>query len=521
MQADRTRRTTVAVRPEAELRARPRLFAALEAAFEVDFAADRGGEAEATIAIGEEAPDNGMPALVLGRGSGSPPRRAAVRLADCEMVDERIRGISILDPLDAPAPNPSGESPEVLASSGSRAAWTRTKGSPSTDRVASSLPELEPPQTLRELLDEHPLALIAVVEFIRGLDPAYASSRPASRAAILFDDPNLRWRTYGFIDYGQLLAHADAHGYHASMAMIPLDGGRQHRATVGLFRGRPDRLSLAFHGNDHIAAELMRVENDEEAASVVAQALRRAIRFESRYGLGIDRVMTAPHGMCSAAAAGRLAPLGFDALCAIHPLPWSEHPPAGRPLAGWRPAEFAAGCAVIPRLPLSVDGAEIALRAYLDQPVILYGHHEDLAGGLDLLAEKAAIVNRLGTVRWSGLGEIAASNNDSRLRDGVLHVRPYSHRLQVPLAKGVKSLAVERPSQPDADFAGWTTGSGLCPFDMPVPVFGRRVELRLVPCTALDPAGVPAPRSSFWPVLRRAATETRDRLRPLARVGPA
>lgn len=518
MQEDRTRRTTVAVRPEAELRARPRLFAALEAAFQVDFTADPSEQAEATIAIGEEAPDNGMPGLVLGRGPGNASRRTDVCFADYEALDERLRGISVLDRLDAPAINP-GESSEVLASSGSHAAWTRTNGSPGTDRVASSLPELESPATLRALLDERPLALIAMVEFLRRLDSAYAGSRPASRAAILFDDPNLRWRTYGFIDYAQLLAHADAHGYHASIAMIPLDGRRQHRATVGLFRGRPDRLSLAFHGNDHVADELLRVETDGKAAAVLAQALRRVIRFESRYGLDVDRVMTAPHGMCSAAVAENLAPLGFDALCAIHPLPWSEQAPANRPLAGWRPAEFAAGCAVISRLPLTVDATEIALRAYLDQPVILYGHHEDLADGLDLLAEKAAIVNRLGAVRWSSLGEIAASNNDGRPRHGVLRVRPYSHRLQVPLAKGVRSLAVERPSEPDADFAGWTTGSGLFPFDMPVPVSGREIELRLVPCTALDPTAIPAPRSSFWPVLRRAATETRDRLRPLGRVG--
>ena len=39
--------------------------------------------------------------------------------------------------------------------------------------------------------------------------------------------------------------------------MIPLDAGRPHRAAAALFRERPDRLSLVFHGNDHIKGELM------------------------------------------------------------------------------------------------------------------------------------------------------------------------------------------------------------------------------------------------------------------------
>ncbi len=177
--------------------------------------------------------------------------------------------------------------------------------------------------------------MLALVELLRSVGAADAYEPPPLRAAILFDDPNLRWRTYGFIDYRRLLDHAEANGYHASIATIPLDGGRQHRATVELFRRHPERLSLAFHGNDHLRRELLGAEDQTRARAIVAQALRRIARLESRYGLRVDRVMTAPHGMCSAAVAAALPPLGFDALCAIHPLPWRESAPAERPLAGW------------------------------------------------------------------------------------------------------------------------------------------------------------------------------------------
>src|SRR5262249_11894069 len=154
------------------------------------------------------------------------------------------------------------------------------------------------------------------------------------------------------------------------------------------------------------------------------QAIRRVEGFEARYGLPVDRVMTPPHGMCSASVARALGAVGFDAVCAIHPLPWAERPPASRPLAGWGPAGVAEGCSVIPRPPPGSSDAEIGLRAFLDQPLVFYGHHEDLAGGLDRLAEISDRVARLGAPRWCSLGEIAATNFASRRMGDALRVRP-------------------------------------------------------------------------------------------------
>ena len=409
------------------------------------------------------------------------------------------------------------EGADILAEADGQPVWLRQHaGGPARDELAARLPELKPSQGLRDLFWHDALALVALVGFLRGLAEPLAYRPPPLRATVLFDDPNLRWRTYGFIDYRRLLAHADAHGYHASMAMIPLDAGRQHRAAVELFRRRPDRLSLAFHGNNHSRQELLARRRRRRDRDLAAQALRRVDRFEGRTGLRVDRVMTPPHGMCSAGAAAALAPLGFDALCAIHPLPWTEQPPPERPLAGWGPAEFAAGCAVIPRAPLWIDRAEIAVRAYLDQPLVFYGHHEDLAEGLDVLAELATSVNGLGEVRWTSLGEIATSNWAARLDGELLRVRPYTHRARVALPETARAIAVERPRDLGAGFAAWSlTGEGAFAFDAPVPCPPGEREVRLTPFVAIDPAAVPAPGPSVWPALRRAATETRDRLRPL------
>jgi hypothetical protein len=511
--------TTVAVHPAAALDERPRLFAALAAAYPVEF---RPGPADAAAAEIHFAPSNRLalrpsntaPALVLGDRPWFGAAAAEVTFeAD---ADRRLSGVELSDPLDGPEPeHEDGE--QVLARRPGRPVWTRVDGLAPVERVASSLTELGPDQSLRALLFERPLAMVALVRLLRAACAADLPAPPKPRAAYVFDDPNLRWRSYGYIDFGRLLRHADEHDYHAAMAMIPLDAGRQHRRTVDLFRSRPDRLSVVMHGNNHLSRELLRLDDGPAALASAAQAVRRAESFEERNKLPMDRVMMPPHGMCSAGSAAALAAVGFDALCAIHPLPWLERPPADRPLAGWEPAEFASGCAVIPRLPLGVAPWELALRAFLGQPLVVYGHHGDVAGGLDPLAETAAAINRLGEVEWCSLGRIAAGNAATRLEDGVLRVQPYSHRMSLSVPAAADSVAVEAPRQEADRFTGWSLGDGPAgAFGEPTAVgSAERVTLRLRSAAAVDPATVAAPGATLWPLVRRTATETRDRLQPL------
>lgn len=526
---DRDSKTAVAVTPAAALRSRPRLFAALEQAFPVRFHA---GESESAASIhfcdnpegtGTDCQRDGAgPRLLVGDNPGSGARSQTVAFAACGPLDQRLRGLAIADPLDGPSLDSVGDD-DVLAVAAGHATWTRSCGPGHIERVGSALPELGADEALRDLLLLRPLATAALVSFLRTIASDGAFTPPEPRAAFLFDDPNLRWRSYGFIDFGRLLEHADEHGYHAAMAMIPLDAGRQHRATVELFRRRGDRLSLVMHGNNHLSQELLRPEDDSEALMIAAQALRRAVDFEARHNLRMDRVMTPPHGMCSANSTRALASLGYDALCAIHPLPWREQAPPERPLSGWDPAEFADGCAVIPRLPLGTAASELALRAFLGQPLVIYGHHGDLADGLEPLAETAAAVNALGDVRWSSLGEIATANSATR-RDGpLLRVRPYSHRLRLAIPEGVDSVAVEQPRGDTERLGGWSlNGSAPRPFGTVAELEPGIAKIRLQPTMPVDPAEVPPPTGRrIWPVVRRTATETRDRLRPLLRTGAA
>jgi hypothetical protein len=530
------RRIAVAVCPGAALAARSRLFAALEDAFPVSFVAGaappaaapstkEGVAAAIAISEGEHLPTaESLPSAIPVVAFGGTPRRGAepggVRFVDAAPVDRALQGLAVTDPLDGPDLDPFQPGQRVLAAAGLRAFWTRSTGPFAVDQVGSALPELGPEQSLRDLLFARPLATVALVELLRAATGTGAL-RPPPRASFIFDDPNLRRPRYGFIDYRRLLLHAEEHGYHAAMAMIPLDGRHQHRATVDLFRRNPGRLSLTMHGNDHRSRELLRPSSAAEAVPIAAQALRRAARFEATYQLRMDRVMTPPHGMCSAASAGALGRLGYDALCAIHPLPWRESAPPECPVAGWEPADFAAGCAVIPRLPLGLTGTtELALRAFLGQPLILYGHHVDLAGGLGPLATAAADINRLGDVHWSSLGEIAATNFVGPLEGGTLRVRPYSGRLRIEVPAGAGALAVECPRDADERLAGWSVAGGAPqPFGAAVECAPGSAEVRLHPADPLDLEAAPYPRPRVWPLVRRTATETRDRLAPILMAG--
>lgn len=513
----------MAVKPGSAVVARARLFGALEQAFPVSFqpgAAEGGGaEAELVFTGACEPPcgDAGaVPTFFIGSRESFGRGPSSVVFGSACSVDPRLRGISVLDPLGGPELRGLTGSEEVLASSGSRPVWVRACAPGQVHRVDATLPELAPERALRDELFERPLALVALVQFLREVTKRHAFEPPPLRASFLFDDPNLRRGTYGFIDYRELLRHADRHGYHAAMAMIPLDTWIQSQGTVSLFRAHPERLSLLFHGNNHESRELMQPVGERVAAASMAQALRRAARFEARYDLQMDRVMVPPHGMCSRTFARALGSLGFDALCAIHPLPWTERPPAKLPLAGWGPAEFGAGCAVLPRVPMSIPFWQVALRAYLNQPIIVYGHHEDVEAGLQPLERLASLVGQLGSVKWSSIGAIGASNYSTKLDGGALRVRPHSGRILVEVPEGAELLVEAPGGDVDGRFAGWAAGgSGRLEFGAAVDCGPGSVEVRLVPARPLDAGGIPDPPRRPWPVLRRAATEARDRLLPV------
>jgi hypothetical protein len=521
----------VGVHPAAALERRSDLFGALREAFPgVRFVARGPGELtaiDALIEFGDSrtataAAKAGVRALALLGPEAPAGKLAEVTLGDCDGIDRRLKGRALADRhLGAAASLPTQG--QVLAQHGGRPLWTRQG---LLDIAAVGPDELGAAEPLRmRLRGERCLALLPLLELLRRLD-ADGWQPPPLQAAFLLDDPNLHWPSYGFVKLRELADHGDRHGYHLALAMVPLDAWFAHPAAARLLRER-DSLSLLVHGNDHLAQELGRA--DGGALSLAAQAQRRIGAFERRSGIPVSRVMAPPHEACSAAIADALPRTGFEAITMTRPFPWltrspqqwlAESPEGGR-LAGWRPADLTAnGLPVMLRHPLAGSGhssSEVVLRAYLNQPLILYGHQGDLADGLDVLARLTAAVNRLGAVRWGSLGEIAAANFERRRDGDILRIRPYSRCLEVEVPAGVTELVVERPPGSQVEDLVQAPGRrARCGEALPVRA-GERLELRLISPDAVAPEAISPPPRRAWPLARRIAAEARDRAAPLRR----
>jgi len=519
-------RPVIGVLPAVELAAHSRLFEALELAFAVRFVARGAGDAlDGVLALGPSAQppseDGSLPptaTLKLAGGAGRSGGVCDVRLAVHPGVDRRMRNVVLAGQAAGPSLHPVDE--ESLAFGPGGPVWTRRSGPQPIDRVAACLPILASCQTLLDALHgPYSLGLLALIEFIRalGADPV---SRPRLRAAFVFDDPNLRLGRYGYINYRRLCEHADAHGYHAAMAMIPLDTRCQSPETVAMFRARPDRLSLVMHGNNHSKRELMTTRDFPAALSLCAQSLRRVARFEVQTSLRVDRVMMPPHGGWSRITARALGALGFDALCATQHRPPTDGGPEAVPAAGLTPAGFVDGCAIVPRVPLTLDRTGIALRAFLGHPLVLYGHHDDLALGLEPLAAVTELVNDLGDVRWSSIGEIVESNYDLRVDGRTAAVRPWAGRMRIAIPDGIEKLTVQEPfgARARAGLAGWTdSGGALREFGENRPVASGDGIIRLRSAWQTDSWTIAPPGRSLTAVLRRRLAEARDQLAPVRR----
>ena len=132
---------------------------------------------------------------------------------------------------------------EVIASGSSGPYWTVTAGPRRMHRVRAVLPRLESDDVLRDaLLQERAFPLVAVIHFLRELPARLANASAASGDPVRRSEPApTALRVHRL---RALVAHADTHGYHATMAMIPLDARLPH-ARRRRHVPRPGRPALA------------------------------------------------------------------------------------------------------------------------------------------------------------------------------------------------------------------------------------------------------------------------------------
>ena len=365
------------------------------------------------------------------------------------------------------------------------------------------------------------LEMVPLLHWLRHICATTEYHGPPLRATFVFDDPNLHWPRYGFIDFKQVAAHAERENYHVSCATIPLDTWFTHRATSEVFRTNPSRLSLAIHGNNHIKKELLRTYTHAERISLLRQAIRRIERLERSSGVPVSRVMVPPHGACSEEMLAELPKCGFEAACISHGSlrAHNRHKGWTRDL-GYLPSESLHGCPVIPRWAFAANTQNtILLAAYLRQAIVLRGHHQDLKDGIELLDELARFINGLGAVTWSNLTNLSRGNYSWRLNGDTFVLKPLSVKLNVLLPGEAKRLLLlEDPAQGagkrwrienDGDVISGTSLSD----DISLPTgTARTLLIERVIEHSLTVVNDSKLWSNPWPCVRRLLTEARDRL---------
>lgn len=457
-----------------------------------------------------------------------------VHFGDSDGLERCIRGrVMREDSGELPQGMETESEDEVLARKAGIPVWVkRRRGKGSCQITGIAPPVLGKGQYLFQHLNSKSfMGLLPLMSFLGGVVKAVDWRGPAPRACFVFDDPSLYWSSYGFLNFQQLAEHAVRHDYCVSVAMIPIDTWWVKESVAELIRNYSPRLSLAIHGNNHTWCELLPGGNGDGLLAPCAQALVRIERLCKRHNLAIPRIMEPPHGAIASQAFQELLALGYDAtLCTTeHLVRYNSHVSWPAAVGMGRTEVLGGGMPVLPRIRMSADWKnDVILAAFLRQPIIVAGHHQDAADGLGLLEEMAKLIKSFGNVEWSDLEGTLRTNHLEKVQGELHSVKMYARKVRVTIPAGVQRLRIERPWVPEGVPEPLTVrargevkrfpraGNSIC-FEQRS---GATVELFSERISTLNFAEVKPRLMSLWPVSRKIMMEMRDRLLPIARELP-
>jgi hypothetical protein len=176
------------------------------------------------------------------------------------------------------------------------------------------------------------------------------------------------------------------------------------------------------------------------------------------------------------------------------------------------------GCPVLPRWGLSGSPTNTVLvAAYLNQAIVLRGHHQDLEKGVEVLDDIARYINGLGKVEWGPMHRLARLNYQWKMDGTTCRVFPQGRNLDLRLPPDAEAFVLDRNSGDNsAKYAVELSESKSVKF-----LAGENVKLGHhvnghVRVRAVN--GQPAPGAGKGmgvkggAVIRRVLTESRDRL---------
>jgi hypothetical protein len=265
-------------------------------------------------------------------------------------------------------------------------------------------------------------------------------------ATLIIDDPLLR-KDYGFLNYERLLALMDKYNFHTSIAFIPYNCRRNSPGIARMFRERPDRLSICYHGNDHTAAEFASKDSGLLNAMLTVAEERMDVH-QKETGIVCDHVMVFPQGNFSRDAMAALKAHNFSAAVNSGPYPFGENP--GLTLSEFiEPAVLKYGGfpLFLRKYPREIALQDIAFDLFFGKPVLIVEHHQ-IFKDPESLTQLVSRINALAPeIRWSNL-QTAVENSYLRrwMPDGTLEIRAYANEGKIENAsESLLRCSVEWP----------------------------------------------------------------------------
>lgn len=273
--------------------------------------------------------------------------------------------------------------------------------------------------------------LVPVLMLLRYLFGQESWQPNGTHGAVIIDDPLLR-KTYGFLDFERLLGMMDRRNFHTSIAFIPFNFKRNSAAIIRMFKTRPDRYSICFHGNDHTGSELAAADT-RLLNAMLATAAARMDFHNSKTGLQCDRVMVFPQGCFSEEAMQVLNAHNFSG--AVNTTAHPQGKPGTCTMRDllypsiWKYGDFPL---FLRKYPTEITPQDIALCAFVGRPIFIVEHHQIFKDPQPLLEVIAQINSMLPQIRWTSLQTAVENSYLTRTAaGGLFHVRPASKSVKI------------------------------------------------------------------------------------------
>jgi hypothetical protein len=246
-------------------------------------------------------------------------------------------------------------------------------------------------------------------------------------ANFIIDDPPLK-RSYGYLNYRELVSAMDRCDFASTIAFIPWNHTRTENAVTQLFRERPDRLSLCVHGCDHTTGEFSTTDQGV-LNSRVQLATARMNSLQSHTGIPYSKTMVFPQGRFSTEALTALKSNNYVA--AVNSCGTPASPVASLKLTvgdflGLAVTSYGGFPVFLRRYPGGLE--QFAFDLFFGKPLLVVEHHAYMKDGGARLAEFIARLNSLENLEWTGLHDIVTKSYLEReLSDDVVACTLYTN----------------------------------------------------------------------------------------------